>query len=347
MIRVATPTDNSQLLCLTSSNPMQGIISLRIDRKPDFFKLLQARGESITYILEKEQQVIGSFSASKSQVFVNGLEKTLYYLSDLKVDNAYRTGVYAFKLISTMYQYLQAQGADLLFCTVVLGNNKVVPIFNGRASIPKFNSLGKFIIFQLLPSKKPITDFNFIIREQIADSALIKQFNCFYQQYQLGKIIHPEVKKLTALVAYRQKEVVAALTLLDTLPLKQNVVVGLQLPLKAMVYVSNALRKYLPLYRLPTVGEPVKTLYINNFYYQTGQQTALMALINQARQHAFFKQYHFVSIGLHEKDPLVKCFQSFRKFKFQSVGYITSLKNNNGLLDDIATGIPFEDYSLV
>ena len=42
-IRRANPKDNESLHLLTESLPMEGDFSLRIERKPDFFALLQIR----------------------------------------------------------------------------------------------------------------------------------------------------------------------------------------------------------------------------------------------------------------------------------------------------------------
>jgi hypothetical protein len=223
----------------------------------------------------------------------------------------------------------------------------VLPIFDGRASIPKFYSLGKFSVFQFLPSKKRAKNPLYEISQQAADIALIEQFNCFYQHYQLGKVIDSLDKDLITLVAYKDKQAVAAITLKDTLPLKQNVVVGLNPPLRALVSLVNGLNKYLPIPSLPSMGEAVKNLYVNNFYCNQGHEKAFESLLVQARHLAFKAQFHFVSIGLHEKDPLQKCFTSIYKFEFKSVGYIASLKNNKPLIEEIIAGIPFEDYSLV
>jgi ribosomal protein S18 acetylase RimI-like enzyme len=346
MIRLATFHDNEDLLALTASNPMQGAISLRIDRKPDFFRMLQVRGESITFLLEKDEKLVGSFSASKSRVYIQGQPTTLYYLSDLKVDASYRAGVYAFRLVARMYEYLQSKDADLLFCTAAHGNSLVQPLFNGRAAIPKFTSLGQFQVFQVLPSGKSVSGTHLAIRNESLEQPLSTLFNQFYKGYQLGKIVGAN-KDTNVLVAYENSEPVAALTLLDTLPMKQNVVVGLQPHLRAVVALSNTLSTYLPLYRLPEIGQVVRNLYVNNFYYKPSQEKALLTLIQVARNIAFRDQYHFLSIGLHEKDPLLKHFRGLPKFEFKSHGYITSLKKNTQLVQAVRNGIPFEDYSLV
>ena len=59
------------------------------------------------------------------------------------------------------------------------------------------------------------------------------------------------------------------------------------------------------------------------------------------------KDYSFVSIGVHEKDPLNKCFSGIFKLTFKSVGMLLTIQNNQLLIEKVKQGIPFEDYSLV
>jgi hypothetical protein len=63
-IREALPSDNEGLLQLTSVTPMKGQISIRIDRNPDFFRLLSMRGQSKTLIAEQSGTLAGCFSVS-------------------------------------------------------------------------------------------------------------------------------------------------------------------------------------------------------------------------------------------------------------------------------------------
>ena len=62
--RLANKSDNIKLLELTSSVSMDGDISLRIDRNPDFFKILELRGESLVVIAEENQKIIGAVCSS-------------------------------------------------------------------------------------------------------------------------------------------------------------------------------------------------------------------------------------------------------------------------------------------
>jgi hypothetical protein len=83
--RLATHNDNQQLIELTASSGMPGEISLRIDRKPDFFSLLNMRGETKVFVALEDDKIIGSLCVSLQQVYVGGEIFPFYYVGDLKV----------------------------------------------------------------------------------------------------------------------------------------------------------------------------------------------------------------------------------------------------------------------
>jgi hypothetical protein len=76
-------------------------------------------------------------------------------------------------------------------------------------------------------------------------------------------------------------------------------------------------------------------------------KSVVRTLVGHARNVAYDLGYSFVSIGLHEKDPLNKLLPGSLKFIFLSEGMLLSLKNDRGLISAVKEGIPFEDYSLV
>ena len=82
--RIATNDDNQQLIELTSASGMMGEISLRIDRKPDFFKLLNMRGESKVFVALEGDTIIGSICVSQQEVYVGGQITPLQYFADFK-----------------------------------------------------------------------------------------------------------------------------------------------------------------------------------------------------------------------------------------------------------------------
>src|SRR5437868_4985315 len=104
-IRDGQQKDSDKLIELTSLTPMKGIIELQVQRKPDFFRLLQLSESFILLVAEnKEQQIIGCFAATKSKLQLNSKSRMVYYLRDLKVHPRYKGSTVAFSLVKKMYE---------------------------------------------------------------------------------------------------------------------------------------------------------------------------------------------------------------------------------------------------
>ena len=73
---------------------------------------------------------------------------------------------------------------------------------------------------------------------------------------------------------------------------------------------------------------------------------ALRALVQAARKQAHVGDFPFVIYGLHERDPFRPAFRGLPHFSMGSELYLTSLKGNQDLVEEVAQGIPVEDYAL-
>jgi GNAT superfamily N-acetyltransferase len=348
IIREGTYSDNEELVNLTSLTPMKGNISLRIDRNPDFFRLLELRGPSFVIVAESDHQLIGSYSASAVNVFISGQPETVYYLADFKVHPDYRNLKIAVRLAKAMLQKLDDINADLLFCTAAFGNADVMPFLKGRASLPLATEVGMFRVMQIIPTPIRKRSNKYLLAEEPIISSTVSFFNDFMKNYQLAPV-HSEssFENNLILTASFKSELVAAIALFDTASAKQNVVIRLPFILKSIVAFTNIINTVYPLLRLPETNKAVKILYIKEFGCKPGHDKALKLLIAKARNLAYEKKYTFLSIGIHQKDPLSKVFSRYPKFIFKSMGFLASLKGNNEKINNIIRGIPFEDYSLV
>ena len=340
MVRPSLYSDNHSLLQLTAQNAMKGAIALRIDRKPDFFALLKSRGESHTLVDEQNGEIVGSFSSSCFQAYVNQELTTIHYLCDLKVDNKIRGGRTAFALVKQMTEYLADQG-DLVYLLVADGNTAMDPFLEGRLGIPPFKSLGQFKVLQFLPKKKEQTG-QYVVEQLNLSVGLEERFNEFHKQYQMGKHIE-QLNHQNLWVARHGGKIVAAISLADPSELKQNVVINVNPLLRVLITAS----RWLPMPTLPGINEAIRILYVDHFFYQPGHKEAIKALIGQAQVEAGNGQYHFLSLGVHERDPLYALFKGKFKFTFNSNAYLASTAGNQHLVDEIADGLPYEDYSLV
>jgi hypothetical protein len=343
VIRHALPTDSPSLIALTALTPMQGTISLRIDRKPDFFRLLKERGEAIVLVAEDESKnIVGSFSAAKQSFFLDDDVIPVYYLGDLKVHPTHTRSLLAYKLVKEMHRQLLQAGADLLVCTAAEGNASVFPFFDGRAGIPPFRRVNTFHVYQMLPRKGNIAGLITSAKEDLQAF-----FQTFYRRFHFHPCMHiSEDEK--RLVVKNEQVILAAITLYDPSNMKQNVVMDYPFSLQLTLGLLRRLKKILPLPPLPAKGQALRLLYVRQFGFLPKAKEAFLQLLQDARAYAFQHQYHFLTVAVDERDlELRKLVAPLSRLSFRSVSLATSLSNNQALLQDVCSGIAYEDYSLV
>ncbi|PSR14071.1 MAG: hypothetical protein DA408_15670 [Bacteroidetes bacterium] len=350
LIREATDRDNKALLQLTRLNPMKGVISLCIDRQPDFFALLKKRGESIVLVAVKNEQLTGVLSASKHLVWFNKKPVPVYYIADFKVHPAFRGSTTGLRLAKNMYEMIREKGAGLVFCTIADGNDRILPFFKGRLGLPVFKTVGKFRVLQIIPSPvRPQVPFSVEDRTGSSPDFPLKSFyHQFFQKYQLGPVVEEEdLADCRHLIMVENGSIKAAISLMDTSHLKQHVVVGLPSYLKVVSTISRWAAKILPVRPFPKIGQPILMWNIRYFGYLDGYEDALFKLIKVARRLAWEQKIRFLSIGLHERDPLLHRFKKIPHIPFSSHGMLATFNQKPNQVDEVAAGIPFEDFALV
>lgn len=346
--RLANKEDNQQLIKLTAATGMMGETSLRIDRNPDFFKLLGKRGESRVFIALDGNSIIGSLCVSLQKVWVGGQIVQLHYVGDFKVAASHRNMGIGLQLCNELANEIVPQGADLAFLNVSKGNSKPFGFFKNRPNIPDFDNIGIFKIHQFIGRRKRISDPEYQIEETPVSEELTGFLNRHYCQYELGPVITKEILEEMQIFTVRDKsKIIAAMCLSNTMNMKQNVVLSLSLNLTWILGFLNSFSRLLGYSKMPPINEPVGMLYIKYLAVDHCEMKLVKLLINKARNIVYNKSYSFVSIGLHEKDPLHQCFNGLLKLSFHSVGMLLSIKDNRLLVEKVLKGIPFEDYSLV
>ncbi|WP_297693650.1 GNAT family N-acetyltransferase, partial [uncultured Eudoraea sp.] len=127
--RRANFEDNKGLLELTSEAGMDGDISLRIDRHPDFFKLLELRGETAVFVAEENDRIIGSLCVSTQDVYIDQKICPVNYIGDFKVALSARNRGIGLELTNTVAKWLMEKDADLVFLNVSKGNTRPFTFF--------------------------------------------------------------------------------------------------------------------------------------------------------------------------------------------------------------------------
>ena len=345
--RLATNDDNQQLIGLTASSGMDGIISLRIDRNPDFFKLLNMRGESKVFVALDNNTIIGCLCVSAQQVYVDGQILPFQYICDLKVAESFRNRGIGLQLCNELADYLLSIDADLAFLNVSKGNTKPASFFKNRPNIPDFVNIGDYNVYQFIGKKKKSSHPQYKVELTPVNDELITFLNGHYSKYELGCVITREkLENADIFTIQHKKYIIATICLVDIMNVKQNVVTKLSWRLKYLLKLMNTFNRILGISKMPLLGEPVRMMYIKYLAVNNRDKSLVKLLINHARNIVYERSYSFISIGLHEKDPLSLCFAGLLKLTFNAVGMLISIKDNRTLLKKVKQGIPFEDYSL-
>ena len=356
-IREAVAADNEALLQLTRETPMAGKISLRIDRDPDFFALPQARGETKVFVATFEDKIIGCMSASIQTDYVRGVLERVAHATDLKVHPDFTGRRLAVRLISTIENYVRDCGVDLSFSLVADGNQRVMVLCEGRHATPVQVMLGRFLVDQILPSPFARRSKRYRVEEaeakdlpEIAEllDRKHRQLN-FAPPVAAGDLERavagpPHFRKM--MVVRESGHVIATLTVEDTQHLRQNVLVGLPPYLHVVLGLLRILTLPVPGWRIPRVGEPFANLYVRFFACREGHEEALHCLLAQARVEAFRHRFTFLSIGIHEHDPLRSLVSGLARLGFTSRAMATSVIQQ-GRVKSLTDQIPYEDYALV
>ena len=346
--RLATFEDNKQLLELTSSLWMPGKMALRIDRNPNFFELNKLRGRTNVYVAIEDHSIVGSICVSHEKVYINKEQYSLYYISDFKVAQTHRNRGIGFQLTNEVVNYLETENADFAFLNVSKGNKRPFIFFSDRAQYPDFENIGLFKIFQFIGFNKKNFKSKYNIKLTEGNSEILEFLNDYYSRHELANVITKEKIQGTQLFEVRQKtELIAAMCLIDTMEMKQNVVIKMTWYLKFLVSFINGISSIFKMSKLPKENEPVNMLYIKYLAVKTYDKALIASLISHARQCAYQKSYSFVSLGLHERDPLIKNLPNILKFTFNSIGMLVSLKRSQELMEKVQKGVPYKDYSIV
>lgn len=345
--RSATLQDNAQLLELTRATGMSGTIALRSDREPDFFGIMMLRGPSTVYVAVDGERVIGSICVSREAVFENGAVCPLYYISDFKVHPEYRNRGIGLQLTCEVVDFLVEHQADLVLLHVAHGNRRPFVFFKDRTHYPDFENIGTFRIIQF-PGARTRSPLSPNILELSPSEEVLKFLNDFYRTRQLARIVtQSDLEGVQIFGFFEKGEIQSILCLQDTEAFKQHVITKMPVVLRGVVSILNWLRPITHTTRLPRVGEPIRMLYIKYLAAPHPNRNVIRHQIRHARQVAYDGSYAFLSLGLHERDPLLEYLPGLYRLVFKSTGMLVSMQQSSGTLRRVHAGIPFKDFSSV
>nr|WP_299172392.1 GNAT family N-acetyltransferase [uncultured Allomuricauda sp.] len=346
LYRPASLEDDRQLLDLTSSVGMKGIIQIRTDRNPSFFKLMELRGKSHVIVGEENGKIVGSICITHEEVFIQQKVTPLFYIADFKVAPSHRNKGIGLQLTNEAVKYLESVNADFTLLHVSKGNKRPFAFFSDRKGYPDFENIGTFKIFQLTGSQKNNPKIQPVLMQPRKE--IIDFLNDYYKHFELASLItESSLEKCEVYGFSKGDKLKGVVCISDTSDYKQHVPLKLPSLLKFFIKLYNFLCPITGKNKLPKIGSPIKMLNIKYLAVPDLDKTVIRALIEKARNEVYHRSHTFVSIGLHEKDPILKQIPGYYKITFYSVGMLVTMRESFKTIEAIRSGIPYKDFSTV
>jgi GNAT superfamily N-acetyltransferase len=156
-VREAVPEDDAALRAVAAACPMEGDITLRVTREPEFCRLNRLEGSQWRLgVAEVEGRVVGCVMGAERSAYLHGVERRTLYAGDLKVLPELRgTGVADALIRWNMAELLDMGGPDApILLTVLAGNSAMERRTSGRGTTPgvaRFATIRAFSLPLLFP----------------------------------------------------------------------------------------------------------------------------------------------------------------------------------------------------
>lgn len=337
---IAGQEHDESLRSLMRTEAMPGWIKLAYCREPSYFHgctVQGRRGEVLA--ATKGNSLVAMGCRSIRQVYVNGEQKELGYLSGLRISSGFRNSMMLARGYAFLRELHQNDPVPAYLTTIVEKNNAAINVLTSkRAGLPHYIDQGRYITYAVCVKrhlKKPSTpagislcsgcrnsidDIVEFMKEEGSRSQFFPAITSsdFDTDYLRG--LKPE----DFLVAHRGSHILGSMALWNQNAFRQVLVHGYARP---VAFFRPALNGLLRVAGFPTMPPPGK--YLNNMpvafvCINHDDLTVFRALLEQMCYKAFTAGGHFLLIGMHERDPLNAAMHLFFSFKYRSRIYLTA-----------------------
>lgn len=307
MVRQAHPDDNAALVGLAAACPMNGDISMCIDRQPDFFALNRIAGDPWRVgVIDGDEGPIACIGVARREVHVNGEPTALAYVGDLKVHPGHRRRGAGRALLTwaaeTGRDLIRAEGP--LMCTVLGGNTAVDALRDGFAGdVRRWATIRSHSISLLWRRRLPRTS----LTVRCATPADTPAMTELWQRLAPGRQyapLHHQVQSpgLDYLLAHDPEgELAGFLGMWDQHGIKQMRVTSYSARLSAARRAFNVAS---PFFRVPRMPAPGGELSYRTIAGPCARDAQTLRTLLLHACHRLHGQCSFLTIGLDTRDPL-------------------------------------------
>jgi ribosomal protein S18 acetylase RimI-like enzyme len=338
-VDLATAADEPEIRRLLRDNPMDGAIRVSLEREPDAFLAAAVEGAPHYTVVARDPRsgaVVGMGSRSVWNAFVNGEPRRLGYLSQLRVDRAFRGRR---RLLAAGYAVLRdLRGADEtpFDVTSIIADNEVALRFLGARvpGLPRYRELAPFVTL-ILPTPRPRRPSRKVQVERGSQATMKEVADCLARnrrRYQVApfftaeELLSPERSRGLApesfLLAMVDGRLAGCLALWDQSGFKQVVVRDYAPRLARWRPWINRLAPFVGTPRLPDPGSLLPHAYVSHLAVDDDDPTLFQALIEAACADARAAGYAYLVLGLAAGHPWLPWLRRrFRAREYPSILY--------------------------
>ncbi len=337
-IEPAKTSDSIELCTLASLAAMPGLVSIAMEREPDYFLAAGVQGEKTTVLVARSRadgKIAGVAAISRRWVYVNGIPSEIPYLSDLRILPQHRGG----RLLAQAFAYVRKElliGNDFAQTIVVEDNFQVLALLtSGRAGLPQYFPFGEYASPAIHMVKKQVRGMSVeIVRANSAHGPTLqafydhharrRQFQPCYVFPDMGGRYGRDLKWQDYFLAYRNGKLVGMVGTWNQYNFKQTRVVSYGGAIRWLRPAMNIFAPLMGSFELPPAGSVLPYLNLHAIAIEDDNPKIFFELI-QGVCNAFCNQgFSYLLCGLDVQDPLRNALNHFKKRHFGGRHYLVT-----------------------
>jgi hypothetical protein len=308
LVRLATPGDNAALIELTTACPMEGDLSLCIDRAPEFFALNRLEGDRwrVAVVDSTDRRAIACVATAERRVWLHGKARTVVYAGDLKVHPDYRDARTADALERFVTDTARDTAGDAtpVYLTILGGNAAMERRVDGPRGLPRLQRFATLNAFAIpLLWSRPVPD-GADLRVEAATEAHLEEMADLWSSVAPTRQFAP-VMDAERLARDRNGRLRGFMGVWDQRALKTLRVLRYSPSLSVLRGVMSALAPLVGAAAPPAIGKPLHYASAMHLCVPSDRVDVMRALVLAAYNRLHRTDRVFLNVALDVRDPLV------------------------------------------